>query len=85
MKIHATTTFMHGHQRFEAGQKYQLPGRTGGYFVHNGWAAALPDDEPDCIYIDIAELESEARPSADGVTLEIANVTQTVQSDKAGA
>lgn len=39
MKIKATTTFMHGKDRFEEGQEYDVPDGPGFYFVANGWAA----------------------------------------------
>jgi hypothetical protein len=86
MKIHATTTFMHGRTRFEAGQKYQIPGRTGGYFVHSGWATELPDTEADTLYVDIAELEGDAPlPVSTDTTLVIDTVTNAQPADVMGA
>lgn len=38
MKIKATTLFLDGADRFEAGDERTVPDERGAYFVANGWA-----------------------------------------------
>ena len=39
MKITATTTFLHGRERYEEGSEYDVESALAGYFVANGWAS----------------------------------------------
>jgi hypothetical protein len=38
MRIECTTTFLHGSDRFEAGDIRTVPDELGAYFVTQGWA-----------------------------------------------
>lgn len=38
MRIECTTTFLHGADRFEAGDVRTVPDELGAYFVAQGWA-----------------------------------------------
>lgn len=38
MRIECTTTFLHGADRFEAGDVRTVPDELGAYFVQQGWA-----------------------------------------------
>lgn len=40
MKITANQVFLHGEDRYEAGETYDVPDALGGYFVGVGWADA---------------------------------------------
>lgn len=44
MKIVSLQTFKHGANELVLGHYYEVAQGTGEYFVHNGWANALPDD-----------------------------------------
>ena len=41
MRIHCTTTFLHGRDRFEAGDVRTVSDADARYFIDNGWAAEL--------------------------------------------
>jgi len=40
MQITANQVFLHGGERYEAGETYDVPDALGGYFVGVGWADA---------------------------------------------
>lgn len=40
MNITATTTFLHGRDRYEEGEDYDVDTALAGYFVGNGWATS---------------------------------------------
>lgn len=71
MKITATTTFLHGTDRFEDGQEYEVPDALGGYFVGNGWAKT-----------DDAEIDVVLQPQ--NVTLQVDNAVHESSSEVAG-
>lgn len=41
MRIHCTTTFLHGRDRFESGDVRTVSDEDARYFIDNGWAAEL--------------------------------------------
>jgi len=45
MRITCTTTFLHGRDRFEAGDVRAVSDEDGRYFIANGWASE-PGGEP---------------------------------------
>jgi len=40
MKITATTSFLHGRDRYEEGEEYEVDTALAGYFLGNGWATS---------------------------------------------
>ena len=40
MKFTATTTFLHGTERYEEGKEYEEPSALAGYFIGCGWASS---------------------------------------------
>ena len=43
MRIHCTTTFLHGRDRFEAGDVRTVSDDDARYFIGNGWATEVGD------------------------------------------
>lgn len=41
MRIECTTTFLHGADRFEAGDVRTVPDELGAYFIAQGWAVDI--------------------------------------------
>lgn len=46
MRIECTTTFLHGRERFEAGDTFTIGDEAGAYFVKNGWAKQVGTEQP---------------------------------------
>lgn len=46
MRIECITTFLHGRERFEAGDIFTVSDDLGGYFVKNGWAKQVGTEQP---------------------------------------
>lgn len=67
--------FLDGRYRFVAGGRYEVPDRKS-YFVNNGWATELPDDDPEpYVQVELAEMSIHAPlPSAAEVTLDVQDV-----------
>ena len=57
-RITATTTFLHGTDRFEDGTDHEVPDGVAAYFVANGWAES-------------ADVAVELGPAPQEVTLDI--------------
>ena len=79
--------FLDGRYRFKAGERYEVPDRKS-YFVNNGWATELADDDPEpYIKVELTEMSVAAAPlpAADGVTLGVDSVTHGVNAAMGGA
>lgn len=78
--------FLDGRYRFKAGERYEVPDRKG-YFVNNGWATELADDDPEpYVKVELAEMNATAPlPPQDGATLDIDSVKHGVSASIGGA
>lgn len=67
MRIHCTTTFLHGRDRFEAGDVRTVSDDDARYFIGNGWAT---------------EVGGEAAPAADlpPISLDIQSATHAQEA-----
>lgn len=67
MRIHCTTTFLHGRDRFEAGDVRTVSDEDARYFIGNGWAT---------------EVDGEAAPAADlpPISLDIHSATHAQEA-----
>lgn len=66
MRIHCTTTFLHGRDRFEAGDTRTVSDEDASYFIGNGWATEICGEA--------------AAPAAGDVTLDIKNATNAQEA-----
>lgn len=57
MQITATQTFLHGRDRYEDGETYDVPDHLAGYFVAVGWATSDDIETPQEERLDIVDLD----------------------------
>lgn len=46
MRIECTTTFLHGRERFEAGDIFTIGDEAAAYFIKSGWAKQVGAEQP---------------------------------------